>query len=148
VRAFLKNPLLVHFPAYILDLVDPVTCYGNFFLLSFSYCFKTILLAKKNFQFHAQVQKCHFGRIEKLPKWHFWTRAWNLRKILAQSILLKHYEYGNNKNFHNMFQGPPNPGFMKEKVQKRNFLKKPSRELKNHFCFRFLWIPRTPERVN
>ena len=42
------------------------------------------------------------------------------------------------KNFHNMSQGPPNPGFMHEKVQKGDFLKKPSRELKNYFCFRFL----------
>ena len=29
-----------------------------------------------------------------------------------------------------MFQGPPNQGFMQEKVQKRGFLKKPLRELK------------------
>jgi hypothetical protein len=28
------------------------------------------------------------------------------------------------KNFHNMSQGPPNPGFMQEKVQKEDFLKK------------------------
>ena len=41
------------------------------------------------------------------------------------------------KNFHDMSQGPPKP-----------VLKKPLRELKNHFCFRFLWIPRTPERAN
>ena len=34
------------------------------------------------------------------------------------------------KIFHNMSQGPPNPGFMQEKVQKGDFLKKPSRELK------------------
>ena len=32
-----------------------------------------MLLVKKNFKFHARVQKCHFGKIEKLPKWHFWT---------------------------------------------------------------------------
>jgi len=29
-----------------------------------------------------------------------------------------------------MPQGPPNPGFMQEKVQKGDFLKKPSRKLK------------------
>jgi hypothetical protein len=34
------------------------------------------------------------------------------------------------KNIHNMSQSLPNPGFMKEKVQERDFLKKPSRELK------------------
>jgi hypothetical protein len=33
------------------------------------------------------------------------------------------------KNIHNMSQGLPNPGFMQEKVQKGDFLKKPSREL-------------------
>ena len=33
------------------------------------------------------------------------------------------------KNIHNMPQGPPNPGFMQEKVQKGDFLKKPSQEL-------------------
>ena len=29
-----------------------------------------------------------------------------------------------------MFQSPPNPGCMQEKVQKGDFLKKPSRKLK------------------
>ena len=33
------------------------------------------------------------------------------------------------KNVHNIPQGPPNPGFMQEKIQKEDFLKKPSREL-------------------
>ena len=37
-----------------------------------------------------------------------------------------------------MSQGPPNPGFMQEKVQKGDFLKKPSWELKNYFCFRIV----------
>ena len=30
------------------------------------------------------------------------------------------------KNIHNLPHGPPNPGFMHEKVQKGDFLKKPS----------------------
>ena len=34
------------------------------------------------------------------------------------------------KNIHNVPQGPPNPGFMQEKVQKGDFIKKPLRELK------------------
>ena len=33
------------------------------------------------------------------------------------------------KNIHNMPQGPPNPGFMQEKVQKGDFLKKDPRDL-------------------
>ena len=36
--------------------------------------------------------------------------------------------------FCNMTQGPPNPGFMQEKVQKGDFLKTPSRKLKKIFC--------------
>ena len=71
VRAFLENPLFVLFTAYILDLVDPGACYGYFVLLPFSECFKRMLLFKKVFKFHDRVQKCHFGKIEKLPKWHF-----------------------------------------------------------------------------
>ena len=43
---------------------------------------------------------------------------------LTKSSLLKHYEYANKKNIHNMPQGPPNPGFMHEKVQKRGFSEK------------------------
>ena len=38
----------------------------------------------------------------------------------------KHYENANKKNIHYMPQGPPNPGFMQEKVLKGDFLKKPS----------------------
>ena len=33
------------------------------------------------------------------------------------------------KNIQNMSQGPPNPGFMQEEVQKGDFLQKLSREL-------------------
>jgi hypothetical protein len=66
----------------------------------------------------------------------------------AKSIILKHYENGNKKNIQNMSQGLPNQGLIQEKVQKGNFSKKPLRELKNYFCFRFLRIPRTTGRVN
>ena len=33
------------------------------------------------------------------------------------------------QNIHNMPQGPPYPGFMQEKVQKGDFIKKDSQEL-------------------
>ena len=45
---------------------------------------------------------------------------------------MKHYENANTKYIHSMSQGPPNLGFMQEKVQKWDFLKKDSRELN---CF-------------
>ena len=35
---------------------------------------------------------------------------------------------GIRKYIHNLFQGPPNPGFIQEKVQKGDFLKKDSQE--------------------
>ena len=44
-----------------------------------------------------------------------------------------------------MFQGPPNPGFMQEKAQKGDFLKKPSQE---QIFFRIVRIPQTYIRVN
>ena len=53
--------------------------------------------------------------------------------FLAKSILLKHYENGNKNFFWNMYQGPPNPGFLQEKVQKGDFLEKDSLELKFFF---------------
>ena len=62
-----------------------------------------MLLAKKKIKFQAWVQKCHFGNFSIFPSIHI----------------------------HNMSQGPPNQGFMQEKVQKGDFVKKPSRELKN-----------------
>ena len=34
-----------------------------------------------------------------------------------------------------------NQGFMQGNVQKGNFVKKPSQELKNQFCFRYLQVP-------
>ena len=67
---------------------------------------------------------------------------------MAKSILLKHYENGNKNFFCNTSQGPPNPRFMQEKVQKGDFLKKPSRELNFLFCFRFLCISRRPRTLN
>jgi hypothetical protein len=57
----------------------------------------------------------NFGKIEKLSKWHF----------LTKSILLHHYKMAIRKNIHNLSQGLPNQGFMQEKVQKGDFLKKP-----------------------
>ena len=45
------------------------------------------------------------------------------------------------KNIHNFFQGQSNPGFRSVKVQTEFFLKKDSRDSKNSFQFRFLWIP-------
>ena len=63
--------------------------------------------------------------------------------FLAKSILLKHYENGNKKNIHNLSKGPPNPGFMQEKVQKGDFLKKDWQE--SNFFFLVLGSYESPE---
>ena len=39
------------------------------------------------------------------------------------------------KNIHNTSQGLPNPGFMQEKVQKGDFLKKAHAEIEKIFLF-------------
>ena len=48
------------------------------------------------------------------------------------------------KSIHNMPQGPSNPGFMQLKVQKGDFLKKPSREMKFFFLF---YVPMNLSKV-
>ena len=40
---------------------------------------------------------------------------------MANRILLKQHESGIKKNIYNMSQGPPNQGFMQEKVKKMIF---------------------------
>ena len=68
----------------------------------------------------------------------FWPKVffWSIMKMKIRNF------------FRIMIQGPPNPGFMQKKVQKGDFLKKPSRKLKFFFCFRFKWIPRRPGTLN
>ena len=105
-------------------------------------------LAKKFFEFHAQVQKCHFGKIEKLPKWHFWTCAWNSNFFLAKSILLKHYENGNTKKYSQLVPGSAKVRIYAGKSTKREFSKKALAIIEKLFLFRLLWIPRTPGEVN
>ena len=55
-----------------------------------------MLLAENFFEFHARVQNCHFGNFSFLPKWHFWTRAWNSKNFLAkiQDLCRKKYKKG------------------------------------------------------
>ena len=100
------------------------------------------------FEFHAWVQKCHFGNFSILPKWHFWSRAWHSKFFLPKTFFWSIMKIAITKFFHNLSQGPPNPGFMQEKVQKGDFLKKDSRELNFFSCFRFLWISRRSGTLN
>ena len=81
--------------------------------------FKSAILAI--FQFY---QNGTFEPVHEIQKF-FWPKVffWSIIKMPTR------------KNIHNMSQGPPNPGFMQEKVQKGDFQKKPSRELKFFFVF-------------
>ena len=107
-----------------------------------------MLLVKNFFEFHAQVQRCHFGNFSILPKWHFWSRAWHSKFFLPKTFFWSIMKIAITKFFHNLSQGPPNPEFMQEKVQKGDFLKKDSWELKFFSCFRFLWISRRSGTLN
>ena len=86
------------------------------------------------------MKNCQNGTFEPVHEIQkkFWPKAffWSIMKMATR------------KNIHNLSQGPPNPGFMQEKVQKGDFLKKDSRELKFFSCFRFLWISRRPGTQN
>ena len=101
-----------------------------------THCFYRILESKKKliFQF---FQNGTFKPVHEI--WIFFWPEVFLWSIMKMSI---------RKNIHNMPQGLPNPGFMQEKVQKGDFLKKPSWELKFFCCFRFLWISRRSGTLN
>ena len=100
--------------------------------LNFMHGFKSAILAEwKNCQ-NGTFEPVHEIQIFFWPKDYFWG-------IMNVPF---------TKSIHNMPQGPSNPGFMQLKVQKGDFLKKPSRELKFFSCLRFLWIPRRPGTLN
>ena len=75
--------------------------------------FKSAILAK--------MKNCQNGTFEPVHEIQkiFWPKAF-FRSIMKMAL---------RKFFRNMSQGLPNPGFMQEKVQKGDFLKKDSREL-------------------
>ena len=71
-----------------------------------------MLLAKKIFEFHARVQKCHFGNF---------SCAWNSKIFWAKRILLKHYENGNKKFFSSHVPGTAKSRIYAGKSTKRGF---------------------------
>ena len=78
--------------------------------LNFMHGFKSAILAK--------MKNCQNGTFEPMHENVFWPKAffWSIMKM------------GIRKNFHNLSQGPPNPGFIQEKVQIGDLLKKDSRD--------------------
>ena len=90
---------------------------------------------QENFQISCiLVQKCHFGKKWKIAKMALLNPCMKVESLLGQKHSFEAIWKWQLKNVHNMSQGLPNPWFMQEKVQKGDFLKKPSRELKIYFC--------------
>ena len=81
--------------------------------------FKSAILEK--------LKNCQNGTFE--PVHEIWIFFWP--KVFFWSIM----KMPIRKNIPNMPQGSPNPGFMQEKVQKGDFLEKPSRELNFFLLF-------------
>ena len=104
---------------------------ANFFF-NFMHGFKSAILAKMK-----NCQNGTFEPVHEIQKF-FWPKVffWSIMKVVIRNF------------FRIMSQGPPNPGFMQEKVQKGDFLKKPSWQLKFFCSFRFLWISRKPGKLN
>ena len=50
---------------------------------TFKFCSPVLLRIQRN---------QNWKKIWKLPKWHFWTRAWNSKCFLAERLFLKCYE--------------------------------------------------------
>ena len=100
-------------------------CFWPKKFLNFMHGFKSAILAK--------MKNCQNGTFEPVHEIQnfFWPKDffWGIMKVPF------------TKNIHNFFQGPSNPGFRSVKVQTETFLKKDSRDFKNSFQFRFLWIP-------
>ena len=90
------------------------------------------------------------GNFSILPKWHFWTHAWNSKKLFWPKDFIwgNQYESAIYKNIHNLFQGLPNPGFRSVNVQAETFLTNDTRDFKNSFYLWILWIPSNAERQN
>ena len=83
--------------------------------------FKSAILAKMKNSQNGTFEPVHEIKNFFWPKLFLWS-------IMKVAIIF----------FRIMPQGPPNPGFMQEKVEKGDFLKKPSQELNLFYCFRFL----------
>ena len=76
-----------------------------------------------------------FGNFSILPKWHFWTCAWNSNFFLAKSILLKHYENGNKKKYSQLVPGSAKSRIYSGKSTKRGFSKKGLVRIEIFFLF-------------
>ena len=118
------------------SLVNPTfiskECFWSKKFLNFMHRFKSAILAIFHF--------CQNGTFKPVHEFQnfFWLKLffWSIMKMAIRNF------------FCIMTQGLPNPGFMQEKVQEGDFLKKPSRKLKNIFCFRFEWLPWRPGTLN
>ena len=92
--------------------------------------------------------KCRFGNFSILPKWYFWTRAWNSKISSAKRLFWSIMKAPYPTNIRNMSEGLQNPGFKSVKSHTVDFLKKDLQHFKNSFQFGFLWSLSKPGKQN
>ena len=85
---------------------------------------------------------------EKLPKWHFLIHAWNLKffgpnDFIWVAIKVPFFEF-----IQKMCQAPSSSVQVLIWEDKLDYLKNPSQDFKNYFCFGFLWSPSNAEWQN
>ena len=78
----------------------------------------------------------------------FWSLLLNWNFFWPKTFLSSIMKVAFIKNLHKMSQGLPNPWFRSAKVKIGYSQKKTSQDLKKYFCFRIVWIPWMPGRVN
>ena len=85
---------------------------------------------------------------KKLPKWHFLTLAWNLKFFGPNAFIWSTMKVPFCDFIQNLSQAPSKCLSKWIKVDKWDYFKNPSQELKISFCLGFLWIPKKTGRQN
>ena len=143
-----------------MDLADFGTFFDFFFIIA-----SFILLQKNGFWQNKYLNSIQGFKSAILAIFHFWQNGsfeplheiqkmflpiaffWSIMKLLIVKIFRKcprvHQIHNHRGNVDAM-------SIIKvsQRTKRGFFLKKPSRDLKNYFCFGWVWIPQTPGRVN
>ena len=119
-----------------------------FFLIAIFIMLQKNSFGQKKFQISCMGSKVPLWQNWKIAKMTLLNPCMKFKFFWLKDFFQGIMKVPFTKSIHNMPQGPSNPGFMQLKVQKEDFLKKPSRELKFFSCLRFLWIPWRPGTLN
>jgi hypothetical protein len=133
VRAFLEKSPFCTFSCINPGFGGPWGMLWIFFLLAIFIMLQKKAFGQKKIQISCTGSKVPFWQFLDFSKMALLDPCMKFEIFLAKSILLKHYENGKKKKYPKLV-----PGFMQEKVQKGDLLKKPSRELNFFVCFKFI----------